>query len=81
MNKRGLTIALYVDDIVIFGKDQDEIDVVKRKLKEFHPMTDAGLVKKLLEIRFTWKKKKDESFRLNQESYACQVIEEVGIAD
>ena len=78
-NKRGLIIALYVDDIVILGKDQSEIDVVKEKLKGFHPMTDAGLVKKLLGIRFIWKK--DGSICLDQESYARQILEEFGMAD
>jgi hypothetical protein len=78
-NNRGLIIALYVDDIVIFGKDLNEIDVVKRKLKEFHPMTDSGLVKKLLGVRFNWRK--DGSIRLDQEFYARQILEEFGMAD
>ena len=79
INKRGLIIALYVDDIVIFGKDQSEIDAVKRKLKGFHPMTDSGLIKKLLGILFTWRK--DGTIRLDQESYAHQILEEFGMAD
>lgn len=79
INKWGLIIALYVDDIVIFGKDQSEIDVVKRKLERFHSMTDAGLVKKLLGICFN--RKKDGSICLDQESYARQVLEEFGMAD
>ncbi|ODM15554.1 hypothetical protein SI65_09157 [Aspergillus cristatus] len=79
MNGRGLIIAVYVDDIVIFGKDAKEIDVVKQRLKEFHPMTDSGLVKKLLGIRFTWGK--DRSIQLDQESYARQILDEFGMAD
>jgi hypothetical protein len=79
INKRGLIIALYVDDIVIFSRDEGEIDAVKRKLKEFHPMTDGGLVKKLLGIRFTWRK--DGSICLDQEPYAHQILEEFGMGD
>ncbi|ODM15243.1 hypothetical protein SI65_09184 [Aspergillus cristatus] len=79
INGRGLIIAVYVDDIVIFGKDAKDIDVVKQKLKEFHPMTDSGLVRKLLGIRFTWGR--DRSIRLDQESYARQILEEFGMAD
>ena len=45
---------IYVDDIIIFGKNPGKIDAVKRKLKEFHPMTDNGLVNKLLGIQFNW---------------------------
>src|SRR5699024_11766504 len=47
INTRGLIIAVYVDDILILGKDTREIDEIKRKLKDFHPMTDSGLVRKL----------------------------------
>ena len=54
INNWGLIIMLYVDDIIIFGKKEGEINAVKKELKEFHSMTDAGLMKKLLGIHFTW---------------------------
>lgn len=79
INGRGLIIGLYVDDIIIFGKHEHEIEAVKRKLREFHPMTDSGRVQKLLGIRFTWGR--DRSIRLDQESYARQILEEFGMAD
>ena len=78
INGRGLIIALYVDDIVIFGREEKEIEMVKKKLKEFHPMTDSGQVDKLLGIRFTWG---DGSIRLDQQSYASQILEEFGMAN
>src|SRR5699024_5195433 len=78
INARGLIIAVYVDDILILGKDTREIDEIKRKLKDFHPMTDSGLVRKLLGIRFTWR---DGSVRLDQKSYAQQILDEFGMTD
>ena len=45
---------LYVDNVVIFGCEEKEISKVKKKLKEFHPMIDSGIVNKLLGICFTW---------------------------
>ena len=54
INNRGLIIALYVDDVVIFVHEEKEISEVKKKLKEFHPMTDSSIVNKLLGICFTW---------------------------
>ena len=45
---------LYVDNVVIFRREEMEISEVKKKLKEFHPMTDSGIVNKLLGICFTW---------------------------
>ena len=69
---------LYVDNVVIFGWGEKEIEEVKKKLKEFHPMTDSGLVNKLLGIHFTWGQ---GSICLDQESYASQILEEFGIAN
>ena len=53
INNQGLIITLYMDNIIIFGKEEGKINTVKKKLKKFHPMTNAGLVKKLLGICFT----------------------------
>ena len=78
INNRGLIIALYVDDVVIFVHEEKEISEVKKKLKEFHPMTDSSIVNKLLGIRFTWGQ---GSICLDQESYASQILEEFGMAE
>ena len=45
---------LYMDNMVIFRHKEKEISKVKKKLKEFHPMTDSSIVNKLLGICFTW---------------------------
>lgn len=68
-----------MDDIVIFRHERKEIDVVKQKLKEFHPMMDSSCVDKLLGIHFTWGK--DGSIHLDQQSYASQILEEFGMAN
>lgn len=41
------------------------------------PTTDSGVVTKLLGIRFNWGR---GSVRLDQESYACQILDEFGTA-
>ena len=43
---------MYVDDIIIFGKNVKDIKTVKTKLKELYPITNSGPVKKLLGMRF-----------------------------
>ena len=53
--------------------------MVKKKLKEFHPMMDSSQVDKLLGIHFTWGK--DGSIHLDQQSYASQILEEFGMAN
>ena len=80
INGQGLIIALYMDDIVIFRQEVKEINTVKQKLKEFHPMTDSSHVDKLLGIHFTWERK-DGSIHLDQQSYVSQILKEFGITD
>ena len=49
-----MIIALYIDDIILFGWDKKEIDIVKKKLKKFYLIIDSSHVNKLLEICFIW---------------------------
>ena len=79
INDRGIIIAVYVDDILVFSKDPKDMDSTKEKLKGFHPMKDSGLVNKILGIRVTWMK--DGSIRLDQEFYARSILEEFGMLD
>ena len=78
INDRGVIIALYVDDILIFGKDNKDIGSTKDQLKSFHPMKDLGLAQKVLGIRITQTK---NSIRLDQELYARSILEEFGMAE
>uniref|UniRef100_A0A093XC52 Retrovirus-related Pol polyprotein from transposon TNT 1-94 n=1 Tax=Talaromyces marneffei PM1 TaxID=1077442 RepID=A0A093XC52_TALMA len=73
INERGTIIALYVDDILVFSKNEKAIELTKEKLKEFHPMKDSGRVNKILGIRITWL---DGSIRLDQEFYTIRILEE-----
>ena len=60
INDRGVILAFYVDDIIIFSKEgSGEIETTKEKLKRFLPMTDSGLVTKLLGIRFNWRRTRE----------------------
>ncbi|KAE8555293.1 hypothetical protein EYB25_003841 [Talaromyces marneffei] len=73
INERGTIIALYVDDILVFSKNEKAIELTKEKLKEFHLMKDSGRVNKILGIRITWL---DGSIRLDQEFYTIRILEE-----
>jgi hypothetical protein len=78
INDRGVIIALYVDDILIFSKDTKDIESTKDQLKGFHPMKDLGLAQQILGIRITWAK---DSIQLDQEFYARSILEEFGMTD
>lgn len=53
IDQRGVIIAVYVDDILIFAKHDNEVTGVKRKLIDFHPVTDSSRVNKILGIGVT----------------------------
>jgi hypothetical protein len=50
MNQRGIIITLYVDNILVFRKNEKSINAVKTKLKAFYPIKDLGIVRKILGI-------------------------------
>ena len=77
INDRGIIIPVYVDDILVFGKNVEDIDSTKDMLKKFHPMKDSGRVSKILGIRVTWLP--DGSIRLDQEAYGHSILEEFGM--
>lgn len=74
IDKRGVIIAVYVDDILIFSKSDGEVERIKRKLMSFHLMTDSGRVSKILRIWVIWNK--DGSISLDQENYTLRMLEE-----
>ncbi|EED18962.1 conserved hypothetical protein [Talaromyces stipitatus ATCC 10500] len=78
INERGMIIALYIDDILVFSKDEKAIRLTKKKLKEFHPMKDSGRVNKILGIRIIWL---DGSIRLDQEFYTLRILEEFNMLE
>ena len=78
INDRGVIIALYVDDTLVFGKDIKDIESTKDQLKSFHPMKDSGLAQKILGVHITWTK---DSIRLDQEVYAKSILEEFGMTE
>ena len=68
-----------MDNIIVFRQEEKEINVVKKKLKEFYLIIDSSQVDKLLGICFTWRK--DRSIYLDQQSYVSQILEEFEIAN
>lgn len=67
INKEGIIIALYDDDLMILGKKLDQIERVKSLLAEAHPMKDMGEAKKVLGIHIH--RHPDGSISLDQRFY------------
>jgi hypothetical protein len=78
VNQRGIIITLYVNNILVFGKDKKSINAIKTKLKAFYLIKDLGIVRKILRIQVTWHK---DRISLDQEVYAEQILIEFRIED
>lgn len=51
-HRKTLWPVLYVDDIIIIGREMADINTVKRELAHHFDMKDLGVVNKFLEISF-----------------------------
>lgn len=66
-------LLLYVDDILLIGKDRSEIDMLKRQLHSEFEMKDLGEAKKILGIEI--KKKRPGRITLSQKQYLSKVLD------
>src|SRR5438034_2940674 len=73
IDKRGVIIALYVDDLLIFAKNESDVERVKRLVKNKHIMKDMGEVSKILGIHVT---RSNGFVRINQNHYIQQILTE-----
>lgn len=77
LNSRGLIIAIYVDDLLIIGKPNTEVESVKAKIKSLHPMKDCGIADKVLGIRISL----DSNYiMIDQQIYVEQILAEFGMS-
>ena len=74
-NTTGLILCLWVDDILIFGKEESVIEAFKEKLATAFQMTDEGLCTYYLGIHVD---QKPGSIHLHQAQYVRQMLEKYG---
>jgi hypothetical protein len=67
-----LLIAIYVDDMIIIGKDIAEIDRIKDELRQKFDMTDLGEIKTLLGMEIL--RFQDGSVFLHQDRYLTDLL-------
>ncbi|GEQ70442.1 hypothetical protein JCM33374_g4119 [Metschnikowia sp. JCM 33374] len=73
-----IVIALYVDDLLIFGKDETEILRVKRDLSLTFQMKDLGQAKKFLGINVDIR---SSFIKLHMADYITSTLQEFGLQD
>src|SRR5664279_1876932 len=75
-NSNGTTIVLvYVDDIIITGDNQNEIEGVKRNLKQKFEIKDLGKLKYFLGIEIAHSTK---GLFISQRKYVLDLLKETG---
>ena len=69
--KRGVIICLYMDDMLIFGRDQDIIENTKKFLSSSFVMKDMSITDIILGIRI---KRDNNSLILTQTHYSEKIL-------
>ena len=72
-------IALYVDDLIIAGENEDVIHTIKQRLSERFEMKDLGIAKKFLGIEIEYGN--DGSIKIHQNQYIQQLLERHGMEE
>jgi len=77
-HKRKIWITIWVDDLLIAGKDSKEIARVKKQLGDEFEMKDLGLVKHFLGMRIT-RDPSNGSISIDQTAYIRSILERFGM--
>ena len=72
-------IALYVDDLIIAGDNEDDISTIKRRLSERFDMKDLGIASQFLGMEIEYGN--DGSIKIHQNSYIQQLLDRHGMGD
>jgi hypothetical protein len=76
----GTIVAVYVDDLQIFGPSMKDIHILKNQLSNRFSMSDLGPASYYLGIRIT-RDRKRRTIRLSQEAHIAKVLQTFGMAD
>lgn len=79
-HKKGVIIAIYVDDLLITGRNRKEIDAIKQALSTRFQMSDLGPVNFYLGMTVT-RDRPNRTLRLGQQSYLTKVLRDFGMED
>jgi hypothetical protein len=78
INKAGVILVTYVDDMLITGPDITEINKVKEALKKEFEMDDLGPVNYFLGVRIV-RNRANRSIALIQDAYISKVLKKYGM--
>ncbi|TMC14556.1 MAG: DDE-type integrase/transposase/recombinase, partial [Chloroflexi bacterium] len=79
-NKTGIIIAIWVDDLIVLGKDLDSINKIKAELRNEFEMKDLGELKYFLGMQVT-RDRVQRRLHLSQEGYTREILNRFGMQD
>jgi Reverse transcriptase (RNA-dependent DNA polymerase)/Integrase core domain/GAG-pre-integrase domain len=81
VNQRtGIILAVWVDDIIILGKEMEEINEIKRDLNEKFEMKDLGELEYFLGIQL-FRDRATRRIHINQTGYINTILERFGMTE
>jgi hypothetical protein len=75
-NKMSLVVGVYVDDLIIMEKSDQELNLFKNEMKKVFQMSDLGALSYYLGIEV---KQRDQGIGLSQCAYAAKLLEKAGM--
>ena len=75
LKRDNLIIVVYVDDLIIIGKTENEIDQTITKLKDEFELRDLGNLSFILGVEFTIS---NDTIRLSQKKFIKEIVNEFG---
>src|SRR5438045_2092145 len=73
-------VAIWVDDLIIAGKDMKDINELKAQLKEEFEMKDLGELKYVLGMQ-VYRDRERGQIHINQSGYVNSVLEKFGLLE
>jgi hypothetical protein len=75
-----IILAMWVDDLIIFGKDMVSINALKEQLNEEYEMKDLGDVKYFLGLQ-VYRDRERKIIHISQSRYNRTILERYGMED
>ena len=75
-----LILLLYVDDMLIVGRDQAKIQMLKKALNRTFSMKDLGLARQILGMHIIRNRSKKQLW-LSQERYVTKVLQRFNMSE
>jgi hypothetical protein len=79
INGERTYVALYVDDLIIAGENENEISTIKQRLSARFEMKDLGIARKFLGMEIEYGG--DGSIKIHQNQYIQQLLDRHGMGE